>query len=160
MQLHQLQRTHKNKTSKRVGRGGKRGKTSGRGHKGQKARAGHHIRPVERDIIKKLPKKRGHGRNRARTVNDARIVAIPVNIAALEKAFVDGSIVTPQSLREKKVIRTKKGVKPVVKILGNGVLSKKLTISRCLVSKSALEQINKVGGKVTTLPVSLQASAK
>ena len=66
MQLHQLQPKHSKKRKKIVGRGGKRGKTSGRGHKGQKARAGHRIRPEERDAIKKIPKKRGHGKNRAR----------------------------------------------------------------------------------------------
>ncbi|HVY35840.1 MAG TPA: uL15 family ribosomal protein, partial [Candidatus Paceibacterota bacterium] len=53
----------KNKKKKTVGRGSKRGKTSGRGTKGQKARAGHRIRPHIRDIIKKLPKLRGRGKN-------------------------------------------------------------------------------------------------
>ncbi|HEY4495498.1 MAG TPA: uL15 family ribosomal protein, partial [Candidatus Paceibacterota bacterium] len=60
MQLHQLQRNKKARKGIRVGRGGKRGKTSGRGTKGQKARAGHRIRPEIRDAIKKLPKRRGY----------------------------------------------------------------------------------------------------
>ena len=59
MQLHQLQPKHKNKTKKRIGRGGKRGTYSGRGQKGQKSRAGHRIRPAERDLIQRLPKLRG-----------------------------------------------------------------------------------------------------
>jgi large subunit ribosomal protein L15 len=59
MQLHLLKRAHPNKKDRIVGRGGKRGKTSGRGGKGQTARAGNKRRPELRDIIKKLPKHRG-----------------------------------------------------------------------------------------------------
>jgi large subunit ribosomal protein L15 len=58
MKLHSLTRIRSQK-SQRIGRGGKRGTTSGRGQKGQKSRAGHRIRPAERDLILKLPKKRG-----------------------------------------------------------------------------------------------------
>lgn len=64
MQLHQLQPLYKLKDKKRIGRGGKRGTYSGRGQKGQKARAGHKIRPALRDLIQRLPKLRGIG-NRA-----------------------------------------------------------------------------------------------
>ncbi|MBY0376874.1 hypothetical protein K2P96_02790 [Patescibacteria group bacterium] len=60
MQLHNLKRTHKNKKDRIVGRGGKHAKTSGRGGKGQTARAGNKRRPELRDIIKKLPKNRGY----------------------------------------------------------------------------------------------------
>ena len=60
MQIHDLKRTHKNKGDRLVGRGGKHAKTSGRGGKGQTARAGNKRRPELRDIIKKLPKKRGY----------------------------------------------------------------------------------------------------
>jgi len=59
MQLHELQPTFPNKDRKRIGRGGKRGTTSGRGQKGQSSRAGHRIRPAERDFIQRLPKLRG-----------------------------------------------------------------------------------------------------
>ncbi len=149
MQLHELQRDTKNKAKVRIGRGGTRGKTSGRGHKGQKQHGGHGIRPAMRDVIKKLPKRRGHGKNRARTVNDARQFAIPVNLSALERAFDAGDIVSPQTLKEKKVIRLKKGTVQPVKILGLGDLSKKLIVSDCTVSKSALEKIEKAGGNVT-----------
>ena len=61
MQLHTLKRKTKNKTKKIVGRGGKRGTYSGRGLKGQKARAGRKIRPEFRDLLKKIPKQRGRG---------------------------------------------------------------------------------------------------
>lgn len=61
MQFHTLKRKTKNKKAKQVGRGGTRGKTSGRGTKGQNARAGHKKRPELRDIIKRVPKLRGRG---------------------------------------------------------------------------------------------------
>src|SRR3989339_890639 len=60
MQIHNLKRQHKNKGDRLVGRGGKHAKTSGRGGKGQTARAGNKRRPELRDIIKKLPKNRGY----------------------------------------------------------------------------------------------------
>jgi ribosomal protein L15 len=60
MQTHNLKRQHKNKKDRQVGRGGKHAKTSGRGGKGQTARAGNKRRPELRDIIKKLPKNRGY----------------------------------------------------------------------------------------------------
>ena len=60
MQIHNLKRQHKNKKDRLVGRGGKHAKTSGRGGKGQTARAGNKRRPELRDIIKKLPKMRGY----------------------------------------------------------------------------------------------------
>jgi len=60
MQIHNLKRQHKNKRDRLVGRGGKHAKTSGRGGKGQTARAGNKRRPELRDIIKKLPKNRGY----------------------------------------------------------------------------------------------------
>lgn len=63
MQLHELQPLHENKKEKRVGRGGKRGTYSGRGVKGQKSRAGHSIRPAERDLIQQIPKLRGYANN-------------------------------------------------------------------------------------------------
>lgn len=66
MQIHNLKRTHKNKKDRIVGRGGKHAKTSGRGGKGQTARAGNKRRPELRDIIKKLPKNRGYQFNSIR----------------------------------------------------------------------------------------------
>lgn len=60
MQIHNLKRIHKNKKDRLIGRGGKHAKTSGRGGKGQTARAGNKRRPELRDIIKKLPKNRGY----------------------------------------------------------------------------------------------------
>ena len=60
MQIHNLKRIHKNKRDRIIGRGGRRGKQAGRGGKGQTARSGNKRRPELRDIIKRLPKKRGY----------------------------------------------------------------------------------------------------
>ena len=90
MQIHNLKTTVPLKTKKRIGRGGKRGKTSGRGGKGQTARTGNSGRPEMRDVIKRLPKLRGHGKNRSRTVNAERVLATVVNVSSLEAAFASG----------------------------------------------------------------------
>lgn len=148
MQLNDLQRRTPNKTKKRVGRGGTRGKTSGRGHKGQKARAGGGGRPEIRDMIKKLPKLRGHGVNRSRTVNAGRVNPEVVNVGTLNDLFSDGERITPKLLLSKKLISRSKGRTPKVKILGHGELSKKLTIVNSEVSKSAREVIEKAGGTI------------
>lgn len=148
MQTHELKRVHVNKKSKIVGRGGKRGKTSGRGHKGQKARAGHSIRPEIRDVISKIPKRRGYGKNRARTVNSSIVKPAIVNLSDLEKAFADDDLVTPAVLVVKKVINKKAGKLPQVKILSSGSFTKKIKVSGCLLSASAEEKIKKLGGKI------------
>lgn len=148
MQTHQIKRNTPNKSKMTVGRGGKRGKTSGRGHKGQKARAGHSLRPEIRDIIKKLPKKRGYGKNRARTVNSSVVKPTPVNLSVLDSVFTDGEVITRAILTEKKVVSMKKGRLPQIKILGLGDITKKITVSGCSVSGSAKEKIEKAGGKI------------
>jgi len=148
MKLNEITRAKVRETAKRIGRGGKRGKTSGRGHKGQLARAGNSTRPEMREIIKKLPKLRGHGVNRARTVVANRAEVKPVNLSVLEARFENGEEVTPKSLVAKGVLRMTAGKAPVVKILGDGDVSKKLTVSKCKVSASAKEAIEKAGGSV------------
>ncbi len=148
MQLHELKPTSVRKSGKRIGRGGKRGKMSGRGHKGQTARAGNSTRPEMRELIKKLPKLRGHGVNRAATVNAERVLPVVVNVSALELAFKAGDVVSPKSLVVAEVINTVRRKAPVVKILGTGELTKKLTIEGCQVSASAKAKIEKAGGSV------------
>lgn len=148
MQLHQLQPKTRRAQAKRVGRGGKRGKTSGRGHKGQKARAGNSGRPELRDMIKRLPKLRGHGKNRARTVHSGRIRPVVVNVSVLNTAFEAGAEVSPRTLVAKEIISKKRRQVPIVKVLANGELTKKLTIIECEVSKSAREKIEAVGGSI------------
>lgn len=149
MQLHELQPTKKRETKKRIGRGGKRGKTSGKGHKGQKARAGNSSRPEMREIIKKLPKLRGHGTNRARTVNAERVLPMPVNVSVLEATFEAGASVTPATLVAAGVLKNKAKRAPQVKILGTGDLTKKVAVSGCTVSATAKEKIEKAGGSVS-----------
>jgi len=148
MQIHQLKRRTPNTKARQVGRGGKRGKTSGKGHKGQKARAGRKLRPELRDIIKKIPKLRGHGKNRGRTVNSGKIIPVVINVSTLETSLT-GTEVTPKVLIEQRIIRVGKKRNPAVKILGNGELSKKISVSGCQYSTSAKEKIEKAGGKVT-----------
>lgn len=148
MQLHQLKRNTPNKKSKRVGRGGKRGKTSGRGMKGQKARAGTSGRTEMRDRIKKIPKLRGHGKNRARTVNDSIIKPKVINVSKLDLIFNDGDIVNPKILLDMKIIGRQKGSVPSVKILGNGEIKKKITVENSTVSESARKKIEKAGGEI------------
>lgn len=142
MQLHELKRHTTNKKSARVGRGGKRGKTSGRGTKGQKARAGRKMRPELRDIIKKIPKRRGY---RFKGVSTA---AFPVSLDLLEKSFASGDSVTREALLEKKVIAQKGSKYPQIKILARGEITKKLTITGLSVSGAAKEKILKAGGTV------------
>lgn len=134
----------------RVGRGGKRGKTSGRGTKGQNARAGHKKRPEMRDILKKLPKLRGHGKNRARTVRAKRHEYEPINLATLEAAFVAGDAVNPEILYKRGLITAKGGKLAYVKILGAGTLSKSLTISDCTASETARAAIEAAGGSLVS----------
>ncbi|MFZ3044007.1 MAG: uL15 family ribosomal protein [Minisyncoccia bacterium] len=148
MQLNTISPRTKNKKNPHVGRGGKRGKTSGRGGKGQTARAGHHIRPEVRDMIKKLPKRRGHGKNRARTVRTNRIAVSAVNLAALELNYKAGETVSPASLLARGVVRRAKGRAPAVKILGTGSITKALVIKNCDISETAKAAITAAGGTV------------
>ena len=148
MQLNTLSPRTKNKKNPPVGRGGKRGKTSGRGGKGQTARAGHKIRPEVRDLIKKLPKRRGYGKNRARSVKTNRITVSAVNLSALEASYKAGETVSPASLVARNLVRRAKGRAPVVKILGAGEITKALVVKGCAVSVSARVAIEKAGGKI------------
>ena len=142
MQLNELKRTHKNKDAKRVARGGKRGKTAGRGTKGQKARAGHRLRPELRDIIKKFPKLRGY------RTQSFEVKPTPVNLADIEKTFAVGDIVTPATVLEKKLINKVGGRIPKVKILGMGKITKKVSVSGCTISATAKAAIVAAGGAV------------
>ena len=142
MQIHQLKRENLNKKKRQVGRGGTRGKTSGRGMKGQKARAGRKLRPEMRDIIKKLPKKRGY---RFASIQEKPFV---INLAILDKAYVQNEEISPATLISKGLMKLKKGKVPKVKILGSGSITKKVVITKCQFSKVVEEKIKKVGGGI------------
>jgi len=143
MQLHNLKKTHKNKKDRIVGRGGKHAKTSGRGGKGQTARAGNKRRPELRDIIKKLPKNRGY------QFHSFAIKPVSVSLDKIIKVFTKGGEINPGILLELKIIKKKKGSIPKVKILnGKMNLGVKIRVSKCLVSNSVKEKITMSGGEV------------
>lgn len=145
----------KNKPKRRVGRGpgSGRGKTSSRGHKGQKSRSGWSRLSVFQGgampLIRRIPK-RGFNNKFALTVAE-------VNVADLEKAFQDGDEVTPESLRKHSLAKQRYDV---LKILGQGDLTKKLSVSAHRFSKSALEKIEKAGGSVNVMQVKTPVSEK
>jgi len=145
MQLNNLKRKNKNKKSTQVGRGGKRGKTSGKGTKGQNARAGRKKRPEIRDTIKRLPKLRGRGKNIFKSISGP---IYTVNVGVINKIFSDGAVVNPTILIEKGIFRHRGSGKPRVKILGDGQIDKKFNFESVLVSKSAEEKIKKAGGNI------------
>ena len=147
MQIHEIRRDHAHKKSKLVARGGKRGKTAGKGGKGQTARAGHRVRPAMRDIIKKLPKLRGHGKNRSESVFYRGPEAV-VNLNVLN-VFAKGDEVNPKTLIAKGLIKLVLGKTPVVKILGTGEISVALTVTGCDTSATAKAKIEKAGGTIT-----------
>ncbi len=138
MQLHDLRPTTKNKSKKRVGRGGKRGTYSGRGVKGQKSRAGHKKAPVVRELLKKYHKLRGYKFN---SINEKFAV---INVSDIEKLFNSGDVVSRESLLEKKIIRKS----DKVKVLGNGSITKKIDLVDCIASKQAIKKITDAGGSV------------
>ncbi|MBI1975470.1 MAG: uL15 family ribosomal protein [Candidatus Vogelbacteria bacterium] len=142
MQIGQLKRNTARKKSRRVGRGGKRGTFSGRGTKGQKARAGRKLRPELRDIIKKIPKLRGY------RFTSIEVKPFICSIASLDASFASGDAVNPATLVARGLVRCHGGRVPRVKILGQGDLSKKLTVSGVLVSASARTKIESAGGTI------------
>ena len=143
MKLHELQPAIGSTTApKRLGRGvgSQLGKTSGKGHKGAKARSGGGPRPGfeggQMPLTRRLPK-------RGFTNIFAKEYAI-VNVSALN-VFEDGAVVTNEALIEKGLV---KKVLDGVKVLGGGELTKKLTVSVDKVTESAKEKIEAIGGKV------------
>jgi len=128
-----------------VGRGGKRGKTSGRGGKGQTARAGHKARPEWRDFIKRMPKLRGYS---FQSISGVVHPVTVVNLDLINGAFKAGAIVKPSTLVAIGLVKQYKGKNQNIKILGNGEISKKITVVGCVVSQSAKEKIEKAGGTV------------
>ena len=150
MQLHQVQRATLRKFPKLVGRGSKRGKTSGRGTKGQNARAGRKKYPEIRDMIKRIPKMRGRGKNSNLTI-ETKPTAITLEM--IEKAFTAGDAVNPKTLIEKKVLETLAGKTPKVKLLATGTLTRKLTISGCQFSAGVKIAVEKAGGTIQHVKV-------
>ena len=141
MKLHELSPAYGAKKSpKRLGRGcgSGLGKTSGKGHKGQKARSGGGVRPGfeggQMPLTRRLPK-RGF-------TNIFAKVYTTVNLTDLQ-VFEDGTVVDAQLLKEKRIIRK---LIDGLKILGNGDLTRKLTVKADKFTKSAQEKIVAAGG--------------
>lgn len=147
MQIHDLKKSNLSRDNKRVGRGGKRGKTAGKGMKGQNARQGNSKRPEMRDIIKKIPKLRGHGihGNRPEAIMTD---AVAINVSMIDSAYEAGETVSPKTLVAKGLASKSQGKLPEVKILGDGEISTKVSVVSCAISASAREKIEKAGGLV------------
>ncbi len=145
MKLHEMKSMAPRTARKRVGRGpgSGLGKTSGRGQKGQNARSGGGVRPGfeggQTPLARRLPK-RGF-------TNINRKEYAVVNGEDLNR-FEDGTVVTPALLKEVGLVRKELNG---VKILGNGELTKKLNVTAAKFSKSAVEAIEKAGGKAEVL---------
>lgn len=138
MQLHQLQSTHPRKYAQPpIGRGGKRGNTSGRGQKGQKSRSGHRIRPAERDLIIRLPKLRGY---KNKPLKDPAQVVHLGDIALLTE-----SVITRALLCEKGLLRY--ADRPT-KVLADGKCTRPIILQGFAVSASARKAIEACGGKI------------
>lgn len=156
MRLHDVNRgITKFKKRRRIGRGpgSGHGKTAGRGHKGQKSRAGYSRHPAFQGgampMVRRVPK-RGFNNQFAATV-------ATVNVSDLERVFDAGAEVTPNSLRDHSLAKSRYDV---LKILGDGELNKKLTVSAHRFSKSAKEKIEKAGGQVIELKVKVTVAEK
>lgn len=136
----------KNRKRRRVGRGpgSGRGKTSSRGHKGQGSRSGTSTQAIFEGammpLVRRIPK-RGFNNPFAKDV-------MTVNVGDLDAVFESGDEITPDTLRASGLIR---GRFDVLKVLGDGELSKKLKISAHRFSKSAQEKIEQAGGQITLL---------
>jgi large subunit ribosomal protein L15 len=155
LSLSTLKPAQKRKARKRIGRGmgSGKGRYSGRGIKGQKSRAGSHsMRPGfeggQMPIYMRLGKLPGSTSKDAMPIGPHRTHTAGVNVSELERVFAAGDEVTIEALAEKRLIRN---TRTDVKILGNGELTKKLTVTAHLFSKSAAEKIEAAGGTANAL---------
>ena len=155
LNLSNLKPAQPRKNRKRVGRGlgSGKGRYSGRGIKGQKSRSGSNkMRPGfeggQNPIYMRLGKQRGPYSRDAMPMGPHRTSTVPVNVAALEERFDAGAEVTVEALIEKGLIRNPR---TDVKLLGNGDLSKKLSVTVHAASASAREKVEAAGGSLTLL---------
>ena len=154
LNLSNLKPAQGRKDRKRVGRGlgSGKGRYSTRGLKGQKARSGSHkmragFEGGQMPIYMRLPKMRGQYSKDAMPVGPHRTRTVAVNVRDLER-FDAGTEITPESLAEAGLIRN---TKYDLKILGEGELTKKLSVSAHNFSKTAREKIEKAGGSISWL---------
>ena len=147
MKLHELQPAQGSvKDVKRIGRGhgSGNGKTAGKGHKGQKARSGGSIRPGfeggQMPLQRRMPK-RGFNNIFAKEYAE-------INVSVLEARFEDGAVVDAEALIASGAI---KDAKDGIKVLGNGDITKKLTVKAAKFTAAAQEKIEKAGGKAEVM---------
>ncbi len=143
------------KTKKRLGRGrgSGTGKTSGKGVKGQKARPGHHgaryaFEGGQMPMPRRIPKRGFKNRN--------RVEAFPINVELLERVFENGAKVDIDVLRTMGIIPK---MAETIKILGEGELTKKLTIKAHRASSTAKDKVEKAGGSIEILPDTIAPAA-
>ena len=155
LNLSNLQPAQPRKDRKRVGRGlgSGKGRYSGRGIKGQKARAGSHAMRAgfeggQMPLYMRTAKLRGNTSADAMPIGPFRSYTQPVNLRDLERKFEAGEEVTPESLKAKGLIRS---IRKDVKLLGVGELTKKLTITVHGASATAREKVEAAGGTLTLL---------
>jgi large subunit ribosomal protein L15 len=155
LNLSNLKPAQPRKARKRVGRGlgSGKGRYSGRGIKGQKSRAGSHKMPAgfeggQMPIDMRTGKLRGNTSADAMPIGPFRTYAQPVNVGRLEERFAAGAEITPESLKEAGLIAK---LSVDVKVLGEGELTKKLSVTAHSFSKAAVEKIEAAGGTVTRL---------
>jgi large subunit ribosomal protein L15 len=155
LNLSTLKPAQKRRDRKRVGRGmgSGKGRYAGRGIKGQKSRSGSHkmragFEGGQMPIYMRLGKMRGSTSKDAMPIGPFRTVTQGVNVRDLERVFDAGTEVTPELLKAKRLIRS---IRIDVKILGQGDLTTKLSVSAHGFSKSAREKIEGAGGTITWL---------
>ncbi|MDX1947113.1 MAG: 50S ribosomal protein L15 [Pirellulaceae bacterium] len=156
MSLHEIHKdVHTHKKPKRLGRGigSGQGKTAGKGHKGQIARAGWKALPIFQGggspLVRRVPK-RGFTNIFAPTVAE-------INVGDLEELFEAGAIITPEVLESSGILKRRYDV---FKVLGSGELTKKLSVSAHRFSAAAKEKIEKAGGTATVLPGKVTVAEK
>ena len=148
MNLHEVhQDVHCNKSRKRLGRGigSGLGKTAGKGHKGQRSRPGYNALSIfaggQMPLVRRIPKRGFH--------NQFALEVAAINVGDLQRRFEANEEVSPATLKTRGLV---KGQYDLLKILGDGELTKSLKISAHKFSASAKEKIEKAGGQITVLP--------
>lgn len=156
MKLHDVHKgIHKHKKANRVGRGvgSGHGKTASRGHKGSGSRAGFSNPPAFQggtmSLVRRVPKRGFHNQFAPRIAT--------VNVGALDAVFAAGAEVTPDTLRDQGLV---KGRYDLLKILGDGDVTKALRVAAHRFSQSARAKITQAGGQVTELPTKVTVAEK
>jgi large subunit ribosomal protein L15 len=155
LNLSNLKPVQKRTDRKRIGRGlgSGKGRYSGRGIKGQKSRSGSHkmragFEGGQMPLYMRLGKQRGATSKDAMPIGPFRTFTQPVNLRDLERVFADGDTVNVETLVEKGLV---KNTRADVKVLGQGELKKKLSVTAHAFSESAREKITAAGGSATAL---------